>query len=471
MDIASTLQRMCLQPTTQPHVHVLFFEYPVTSLLPNRPGVGLRMEPPKAALYRESPNADKYFLGEQGLDFFARFPVQRSKLARPERGSLFTIGNAINRLTQGGGRSILEAVTVSDDNYSEGGFIFRLTTVWHDSREKEVRQFCLSESEWRDVLSQDDSKLWTHLLQDLISRASDRAYLHVERQLQGTQYSPIDALKWNAYDILDANRLLALNMRQIRLQGTLLCLEPIREFAGDDSRVLTVRLPCEHETTVCVAYLRTLSLAACIDMACPCCGKTILPDRDIRHAIHSVERRRRQRKALDEILWKHIEARTTQPSMRIDTSGAVMCRALTHALQSMRVPGSVSPRSICPAWSSEVAAILERVRDAHGDSFELFSSALRDVHGHLMQTVDTVVRECSGLRHVELSDQIFPGWASSIDRWMQRALALMAIPGYAGEDVWTVSNEVPDDDICLDDEEKVLGGDVDIGALLNGVSL
>ena len=471
MDIAYTLQRMCLQPTTESHVHVMFLEYPVTSLLPNRPGVGLRMEPPNAALYREVPNSDKYFLLEQGLDFFVRFPIQHPDFARSEGGRLSTIIAAIDRITQGGGRSILEAVTVSEDDYSQGGLIFRLTTIWHHGREKESRQFQLSESEWRELLTQEDTKPWTHLLQDLISRASDRAYLHVERQLQGTQYSPIDALKWNAYDILDANRLLALNMRRIRQQGTLLCLEPIRDFGGDDDRILTVRLPCEHETTVCVAYLKTLSLAACIDMACPYCGKTILPDRDIKHAIQSVERRRRQRKALDETLWKHIESRKTEPSTRIDTSGAVMCQALTHALQSMRVPESVSPRSVCPAWSSEAAFLFERVRDAHGDSFELFLSTLRDIRGHLMQIVDAVVRECSGLRHVELSDQIFPGWASFIDRWMQRALALMAIPGYAGEDVWTVSNEVPDDDIRLGDEEKVLGGDVDIGALLDGVSL
>jgi hypothetical protein len=471
MDIAYTLQRMCLQPTTESCVHVMFLEYPVTSLLPNRPGVGLRMEPPKAALYREIPNLDKYFLEEQGLDFFVQFPVRHPNFAKSEGNCVSAVGAAIDQLTQSGGRSILEAVTVSDDNYSEGGFIFHLTTLWHDSREKEVRHFQLSESEWRDIICQDDSKPWTHLLQDLISRASDRAYIHVERQLQGTQYSPVDALKWNAYDILDANRLLALNMRQVRQQGTFLCLEPIRDFAVDDNRVRTVRLPCEHETTVCIAYLKTLSLAACIDMTCPSCDQIILPDRDIRHAILSAERCRRQRKALDETLWKHIEARKTERGTRVVTSGAIMCQALQHALQSMRVPESVSPRSVCPAWSVEAAAVLEKLRDAHGNSFEPFSTTLRDINSHLMQIVDSVVKECSGLRNADISDQIFPGWSSFVSRWMQRTLALMATPNYAGEDVWTASNEVPDDDICFDDEEKVLGGDVDIGTLLSEVSL
>ena len=471
MDVTYALQRMCLHQTTQAHSHVMFLEYPVTSLLPNQPGVGLRIAPSKGALYREIPNSDKYFLGEQGFDFSVRFPVRDTNLADHETGTSMTINTAIDHLACSGGRSVLEAVTVSDDNYSEGGFIFRLTTIWHNSRKKEVSQFQMSESEWQNIPNQDTSKPWTHLLQDLFTRASDRAYLHVDRQLQGSAYSPINALKWNAYDILDANRLLALNMREIRDQGTLLCLLPIRDFYGDPNRVFAVRLPCEHESTISIASLKTLSWAACIDMACPLCGSTILPNRDIKHAIYSVERRRRQREGLDETLWRHIEARKINREARIDSSGSVMCQALTHALRSMQVPESVSPRSVCPAWSGEALAILERSRREHGDSVKLVSMALGDLHGYLTRTVDAVVYKRLGVRNADMSDQVLPGWMVFVRRWMDRTFALMAIPGYAGEDVWQVSNEVPDDDICFDDEEKVSGGDIDIGTLLGGVSL
>lgn len=470
MDITYTLQRMCLQPTTQSRSHTLFLEYPVTTLLPNRRGIGLRMAPPKAALYREAPNSDKFFLNEQGLDFSIRFFVRKSNSADRKNGASMTIDAAIDRLALGGGRSILEAVTVSDDNYNESGYIFRLTTIWHDSRGKEVRNFKMSESEWRHLLNLDASKPWTHLLQDLFTRASDRAYLHVERQLQGSQYSPIDALKWNAYEILDGNRLLALNMRKIREEGTLLCLEPIREFYGDENRVFTVRLPCEHETTVSVGHLKSLSLAACMDATCTSCGRVILPQRDITHAIHSAERRRRQRKALDETLWKHMEARTTDRKASIQTPGTILCQALTHALKSMQVPESVSPRSVCPAWSGQAAAILELVKEQHATFSHSFSWTMGDLYDYLVRTVDSVVFDCSGLSHADMTDQVFPGWAVFVRRWIDRTMALMAVPGYAGEDVWAVSGEVPDDDICFYDEEEVLGGDADIGALLGGVS-
>jgi hypothetical protein len=94
-----------------------------------------------------------------------------------------------------------------------------------------------------------------------------------------------------------------------------------------------------------------------------------------------------------------------------------------------------------------------------------------DLYDYLVRTVDAVVFDCSGLSHADMSDQVFPGWTVFVRRWIDRTMALMAVPGYAGEDVWQVSGEVPDEDICFDDEEEVLGGDTDIGVLLGGVSL
>jgi hypothetical protein len=316
-----------------------------------------------------------------------------------------------------------------------------------------------------------EMKPWTDLLVNMFTRASDRAYLHVERQLKGTQYFAIDALKWDVYGISTANELLALNMRVVHEEGTPLCLIPIRELRGNELQVLTVRLPYEHGTTVTIAWLKGLSWAECIDMACPTCGKVILPNRDIMHARHSIERRRRQRKALDQVLWKHIEAAKPGFETRMDTSGALICRALTHALQSMQIPEFVSPRKLCPAWSAEATAILTRSRTAYRKSSRVFSATLRGVHSHLMRAVDVALEEYSGLRNADMTDHVFPGWSVFMRRWLERAIALVAMPGYNGEDVWEVFGEVPDEDICFDSEDGVLGGNVDIGKLMGGVSL
>jgi hypothetical protein len=471
MDIASTLQRLSLEVTTQSRFHVLFMQYPVTDLLPADRGIGLRMEPPRAALHREKPDLDKYMLREHGLEFYIRLPVTTAQSSSLKSSLHMDLGTAITRLSRGGGRSILDAVTVSDNDYDERGYIFRLTTLWHDSGHQDIHTFQVNETEWKNLLSMHDQRSWTSLLLDLFSRSSDRAYLHVERQLQGSEYCPIDALKWNFYDILTANRLLAINMREVRSQGTLFCLLPIRNFYGDSERVFVVRLPCEHECEVSIAFLKSLSLASCIDMACSTCGQIVLPDRDILHAQHSTERLRRQRKALDEVLWKRVEAGSTDRSARIVTSGAIICQGLAHALHSMHVPESVSPRQVCPANSLEAAAILDQLRKTYGHLSDVFSTTLKDLHSHLLRTVDVVLRETIGLINADISHHIFPGWSPFIRRWLERTMALVEKPGYAGEDVWELFGEVPDDDICFSEEEEILGGDVDIGKLMNEVSL
>jgi hypothetical protein len=94
-----------------------------------------------------------------------------------------------------------------------------------------------------------------------------------------------------------------------------------------------------------------------------------------------------------------------------------------------------------------------------------------DLYDYMVRTIDAVLCDRNGLGNADMSDQMFPGWPAFARRWIDRTMALMAIPRYAGEDVWQVFGEVPDDDICLEDEEEVLGGDTDIRALLGGVSL
>lgn len=471
MELTATIQRLSLEVTIQSRFHVLFMRYPVTDLLPDHPGIGLRMQSPKAALHREKPDLDRYMLREHGLEFYVRLPVTTTGSSSLE-GSFHTdLGTAITQLARGGGRSTLDVVTVSDNDLEARGYIFRLTTLWHDSGHQDVHDFHINETEWKDLLGMRDQRSWTNLLLDLFSRSSDRAYLHVERQLQGSKHCPVDALKWNAYDILTANRLLAINMREVRTQGTLLCLLPIRDFYGDSERVFTVRLPCEHECEISIAFLKTLSLASCIDMACSTCGQIVLPDRDILHAQHSAERLRRQRKALDEVLWKHVEAKTSDRNARIVTSGAIVCQGLTHALHSMQVPESVSPGQICPADSPEAGSILDQLKKTYGHSSDAFSTTVEDLHSHLLRTVDVVLRETTGLENADMSNHIFPGWSAFVRRWLGRTMALVAMPDYAGEDVWELFGEVPDDDICFSGKEEVLGGDVDIGTLMDEVSL
>lgn len=472
MDLAATFERLGLQQTTQPHLHVLSLEYPVTSLIPAGSAVGLRMEPPRAALHREEPCLDKYFLREQGLDFFVRYPVsdQETKAATSSGAGLSA---AINHLCAMGGRSTLQAVTVSDDNHGDGYYLFRLTTIWHGSEKRDIQEFQIGESGWKHLANSKAHRSWTRLLLNLFSRSSDRAFFHAERQLHGSQHAAIGALKWDAYEIRSINERLAINMREVQDLVNLLCLLPIRDLGGVSDRVITVRLPCDHDIFICVRDIKSKSKAECIDMTCPLCGGQVLPDKDIVHAQHSVERRRKQRIATDEILWKRIETeRLLNNKDRICFTGSTLCLAFGHALRSMQVPVSVSPRELCPAWSAEASAVLEKLNQTHGNSNEPMATTVDDLSNHLNQTINIVLQDLVGLQSGDFDKCLLPGWSSFARRWIERTVKLLDMPDYVGQDVWEVFGEVPDEDICISMmEEEQAGNDMDLGALMGSCSL
>ncbi|KAM0721167.1 hypothetical protein Q7P37_003454 [Cladosporium fusiforme] len=308
MDIVASLERLQLQPDTQPYYHMLFMEYPATALIPSSPAdrYTLRLQPPKAAAYREMPDLGKYSLQERGLDYFLRYDISTRYLHGFPQSNATELSSAIDQLSDCGGRSVLEAVTVSDSQLGEEWYLFRLTTLWHGSGVSQVSNFQISEGNWNNLSTSAAYKSWSSLLVDLFTRSSDRAYFHVQRQLHATEYLSIGAPRWDCHEISTANQLLAIKMRRVRQQGSMLCLEPIRDLWGENSQPFTVRLPCEHETTTSIKSLKSLSRAGCIDLACPICGRNLMQQADITHAEHSAERRRRQRASVDEILWNRV---------------------------------------------------------------------------------------------------------------------------------------------------------------------
>lgn len=117
------------------------------------------------------------------LAFFARFEtcnnvtgssISKSKQPRP-------IGSAIKRLTEYPGISNLEVVSYLEDGTLQ--YCIRLQTTWlaEDSSSDETHIFTYTGTQWIAYASELESEYtsWTALLEHLMDRASDRAYLHV----------------------------------------------------------------------------------------------------------------------------------------------------------------------------------------------------------------------------------------------------------------------------------------------------
>lgn len=413
MDVTASLQRLQLQPDTQPYCHMLFLEYPATSLIPSSPTgrFSLRLQQPKDAAYREMPDLGKYSLQERGLDYFIRYDVTLRWPQGFPQPNFTDHPSAINQLSTCGGRSVLEAVTVSDNKLGEDSYIFRLTTLWHPSGAHQVHNFPFSKKDWKYLTTSPVSKAWTSLFQDLFSRASDRAYFHVKRQLHPTEYLSIGAQKWDSYRIATANELLALNMRRVKVQDGMLCLEPVRDLWGERTGGFTVRLPCEHETTTSIRFLKSLSKAECIDLVCGRCGRNVMQESDIRQAELGLERRRRQRASVDEILWKRLVAQNPDTVTHMAIPGQALCYALCHALRSMQVPESVTPRALCPAWSSEASAALHKIIATYDGNPLWIEGTVEEIYHLLMELVDAAVQELMFSRTgYSVSCGLMPGW-------------------------------------------------------------
>lgn len=470
MDIVASLQRVQLPADTHTHCHMLFLEYPATSLITSHPthSQNFRLQPPEDAPYREMPDISKYSLQERGLDYFVRYDVSQRYIEGNPTLDVANLTSAINQLSSCGGRSVLEAVTISDNQLGEEGYVFRLSTLWHGSGARQTHLFRLNEAQWRQISTLAEAKPWSSLLLDLFSRASDRAYFHVQRQLHATQYLSTDAPRWDCHSNSTANELLALNMRRVRRRGTMVCLEPIRDLWGENTERFTVRLPCEHEMTTSIKSLKSLSKAQCIDASCPTCGRNIMQERDIIHAEHSLERRRRQRAAADEILWNRVITENPRLVINMHVSGRILSHALCHALRSMQVPELVTPRALCPAWSPEASAALYKILTAYEAESSGIQGTMEVMYELLMTFVDIAVQELS-FRTTGFSVlSTFPGWTAFSCKWIERTVKLATMAGYLGEDIWAVFGEEPGEDLCVDEACREVD---DLEALVDGITL
>lgn len=469
MDITTKLKRLQLQVDTQPNSHMLFIEYPATSLIPSSPDsrFSLRLQPPKDAAYREMPNPLNNSLKGRSLEYFVRYNVILPQIRGFLRSEFCDLSPAIEQLSDCGGKSVLEAITVADNQSGENGYFFRLTTDWHGGG-RHVHTFQMGEEAWRHLSGLQTSDPWTSLLQDLFSRASDRAYLHVKCRLQDSEYLATDANAWDCYDLSTTNELLALNMRQIKQHENLLCLEPLRDLRGNSNEQVLVRLPCDHERRVSVALLKALTRAECIDFACQMCGQSIMPETDIARAEKSVERRRRRRHAVDQILWNRVVTENEDLGITMHITGGALSHALCHALRSMRVPESMTPRKLCPGWSIEADAVLKNILAAYQVGSPFIVGTMDEIYGTLMRMVDAAVQPCSfDDTGVSVSCTV-PDWAAFSAQWIERTVKLATFFAYAGEDIWTVFGEVPGEEICVEEDGA---GMEDIQTLVNMISL
>lgn len=193
-----------------------------------------------------------------------------------------------------------------------------------------------------------------------------------------------------------------------------------------------------------------------------------MQESDIIQAEHSIERRRRQRAAVDEILWKRVIAENPSLVINMHASGRILSHALCHALRSMQEPESVTPRALCPAWSPEASAALYKILAAYQAESSWIEGTMEVMYELLMTFVDIAMQELSFRNTGFSAPSTFPGWTAFSCKWIERTVRLATMAGYAGEDVWAVVGEEPGEELPVDRDCCEVD---DLQALVDGITL
>jgi len=324
-ELAAVFQSLGLHSRTHPHLHALYFEYPAIGLVPDSSPMSLRSEPPYGVTHREEPQLDKYELDANSLEFFHRFHVKENPYTISHEHELV---NAIQHAATQAGKSTLEVVPVIDEDTADEAYLFRLTTISHNEEIRHVFQYTEDSSTWQDLMHSRDAAPWMIILADLMERASERAYFHVQQRLEAYGYITYEKLEWNTQPVKTFNELLAVNMRRIERVNEYEYLTPLQYLWKQSTKTIPVRLPCEHDTETTLHHIASFTKQQCIDACCVECGERIMSHKDIEHGHHSLERRRRERDRVDQLLWTRVEQEDNYAGFYINITGLSLVKAL-----------------------------------------------------------------------------------------------------------------------------------------------
>lgn len=422
----------------QINYHELQLEYPVLDLLPVEEVITPLLRPPAYSGYREKPDTSAYHLPISGTDFLIRLSITNEK-------PLMFSNKLFSKLTElltAPGRSLLQFVTYSDP---EDGDHFRFRLLTERNSEFEIVAECeLNGIEWEAERSSLRREAWMRLISHLLGRISARAYLHVHERLKNYRWytKQVAEERWDYKAPFNVKQFLAAHLRLV--VGA--CWEGLydqavheHDFEGEGEA--TFLFPCGHKQDMDVQYLRSLSIAECIELECQHCGNR-LAQRGKGWRLQLLLHRQRERRAhfsARELVWQRIGAEFPVGNQKVSVESAVLRRALQHALISTRSPESASPVALCMTSSADFVKILEGHRAQLLDHFVVDCASDSLLEGFLGQFDKAAGQVTRSGREVGNIQCLPPAWVAMVQLWLTRATQLAGIPGYDGRDPVAVS--------------------------------
>jgi len=309
-------------------------------------------------------------------------------------------------------------------------YVFRLLLNLNGASDARIRYFRISKMDFAPLYAAAEQCGWAALIIDLLERGSDRAYLHVQQNLQAQHqgfalaceisYTPLWATRYPP----SARQMLRRSL--VHEDGsngvTLLSDLDDENLQAHAHRELDVWPPCRHKTNVTIRKIRSLTDDECLTLECHECDRLVLTAADRETINLGSEQAMREDYIQCDLYWPGLDEPVASNDTRATQfATAGISQALLEALRTLRVPVSATPAALCPVDFPEtavaVAAIHETLRTA-GDGLMICPAELM---GMLAQTAVYAVVVYHGECRVSDVD-LPPGYSAWLERWMRRAV-------------------------------------------------
>ena len=453
---------LATNPSPPPQYHTLNITYPALDLLPAN--AAPYIYPPKDLRFRQRPKLCAYHLTPSNLSYFHRIPVNKylglnfpsSFNSSPHADGFLEL---IASLTKAPGDSTLEIVSF-DNNGDSGGVediqhILRATVSWNDPGQNVSQpkiHACQIPAAQLDTLlarcspTASTSSVGHHpylsLISDLIHRSTDRACLHVAKNLQDSN-KPAHrgegarwARDWETCVPRSGAFLLASRLQCQRGDGGWVPLHGLdgeNLIAHKDEKIVFL-LPCGHSASFALKALSLTEDGKSAEVACPSCRERILGEKELAelNLRLNVQERAVFRYADAEHSDAKIPLAAAGRNQELEIPPGLLYSALRYVLESLRVPASASPPALSLVDVSETRAVLLALAlTAGADGEQTMRLAPYALWEALMETGFGTLCEMADRG----SGSIPPGFVEFMGKWLTRSVNLLAgdMNGLLGE--------------------------------------
>lgn len=407
--------------------HELHLEYPAMNLVPKEATPYLWK--PSSVRHRESPRMRSFHHDINNLAFFTRFEtfINVVDSVVPDFIQPGNVVSAVARVAGSPGISNLEVVAFFANDSVQ--YRTRLRTTWFagDTSSIETHSWNYTGMEWSEQIArakedrhEEDS--WILLLQHLMDRASDRAYLHVRERLRAHSSTLAFAhdqqwsSQWDTASLHSSNSIL---VDQLNWHEDVGAEFPCGCIVPELSAFYLMNVMTEEEAAT---------------FLCPICSDPVLDEEETRAAFfqleHRSDRRARLKAKIDEQCWTFLPSQLRNASRSFEIAHGDLFDAIQDTLSTFLLPESVLPAETCPTGFAETATVTLCFSAILSiDWNKMIKITPSTMPRYLLEIAENALRQEAGLSSAsgpELSRVLPVAYQEFLSRWFSRAITLAA---------------------------------------------